>query len=468
MKLWNFIKEEMMKNPSQTVCEGNAKMNYEELVIFSEAFAEKLRGEKCCAVLCNSEMATAMGLLSCFAAEVTAVPVSMRYGEQHCKKIFDTICPTAMITDMYGELAILRFDDGEYKEPDIPPALIMCTSGTTGAPKGAMLSEANIMTNVKDICAYFDLNTADRILIARPLYHCAVLTGEFLTSLIKGVEIRFYSEAFNPLELLNIIAKQEISTFCGTPTLLSMLASFLRKGQASTLKNICVSGECMSAETGKKIANAFPDANIYHVYGLTEACPRVSYLSPKEFANKPDSVGFPLRSVSLKIITSSGDIAKANEIGMLYVKGENIMTGYYNAPEQSARVLCDGWLCTGDMALTDSDGFLKIKGRSDNLIIRAGMNIYPQEIEEALKKDKRVREVLAYGYHDDRLGVQIGLKIVGDFENTDEVKQICKTLLPPFQIPTLIEILNELPKNGSGKIIRPKANKALESRKEKQ
>ena len=459
MRLWKFIKEEMMKNPSQAVCEGNAKMSYEELVIFSETFAEKLKGEKSCAVLCNSEMATAMGLLACFAAGITAVPISMRYGEQHCKKIFDTICPTAMITDAYGDLAVVKFDGSEYKEPDIHPALIMCTSGTTGAPKGAMLSEDNIITNVKDICAYFNLKTDDSILISRPLYHCAVLTGEFLTSLVKGVKIRFYSEAFNPHKLLNLIEEHKISTFGGTPTLISMLAKFRRKSQPSTLKNICISGECMSAETGRSIAAAFPSADIYHVYGLTEACPRVSYLPPNEFSDRPDSVGIPLRSVSLKIMTDSGNEAKANEVGILYVKGQNVMIGYYNAPEQSSRVLCDGWLCTGDMATMDKDGFLKIKGRSDNLIIRAGMNIYPQEIEQSLKADPRVREVLAYGYSDDKLGVQIGLKIVGSFDSIDEVKQMCSKILPSYQIPTLIEILDELPKNGSGKIIRPKTKK---------
>ena len=261
------------------------------------------------------------------------------------------------------------------------------------------------------------------------------------------------------LALLKLIYKHEISTIGGTPTLISMLARFKRKNQETALKNICISGECMSCETGKSIAESFPNASIYHVYGLTEACPRVSYLPPNEFSKRPDSVGVPLRSVSLKIITDKGNVAEANEIGKLYVKGENVMIGYYNAPEQTTNVLCDGWLYTGDMATIDDDGFLRIKGRSDNLIIRAGMNIYPQEIEQSLKTDSRVREVLAYGYNDSKLGVQIGLKISGDFKSTDEVKQLCSKELPSYQIPTVIEILDELPKNGSGKIIRPKTNK---------
>jgi acyl-CoA synthetase (AMP-forming)/AMP-acid ligase II len=116
--------------------------------------------------------------------------------------------------------------------------------------------------------------------------------------------------------------------------------------------------------------------------------------------------------------------------------------------------MCDGWLCTKDIAVITPEGLLKIKGRSDDLIIRAGMNIYPAEIEAALKKDGRVREVLALKVETTHMGTQIGLKIAGDFQNVDEVKKLCASLLPKFQMPIVIEIYDELPKNGSGKIIR--------------
>ena len=170
MELWQFIRRHMLTHAQQTVCEKDAKITFEEMAIFSEIFAQKLQGIKCCAILCRSEMAAAMGLLSCFAAGVTAVPLSLRYGEKHCKTILDTISPDAVITA-------------------IRPALIMCTSGTTGVPKGAMLSERGIVTNVKDIAEYFTMDTTDTILIARPLYHCAVLSGEFLAALVKGTRI---------------------------------------------------------------------------------------------------------------------------------------------------------------------------------------------------------------------------------------------------------------------------------------
>ncbi len=453
MKLWNYIKTEMLKHPYQTISDENKKITYCDMINIVEKNACNVKGEKCCAILCSSELMAALALLTCFAAGVTAVPLSLRYGEKHCKKIIDTISPTAIITDEKGFLFISKCDNSEYKTPQIRPALIMCTSGTTGIPKGVMLTEDNILTNLKDICDYFDISSEDKILIARPLYHCAVLTGEFLTSLVKGLDIVFYSEQFNPQTIINIIDENGISVFCATPTLMQLISRFKRTSKGDCLRVLCISGECMNKSIARRILKSFPKADIYHVYGLTEACPRVSYLPPELFLEHSDFVGVPLKSVSLRIIKKDGTIAKSNEEGVLWIKGNNVMLGYYNCPEQTAKMFEGEWLCTGDMAIIDSNGLLKIKGRNDDLIIRAGMNIYPQEIEGNLRTDLRVRDVLAYKV-DNEYGTQIGLKISGDFTNSDEVKKMCQTLLPSFQVPSIIELLDELPKNGSGKIIR--------------
>ena len=211
----------------------------------------------------------------------------------------------------------------------------------------------------------------------------------------------------------------------------------------------------MSKETAQRITTGFRSAfNIYHVYGLTEASPRVSYLPKDMFYEHPDCVGVPLDSVDIRIVDSNGKEVKLGEEGILWVRGDNIMSGYYNSPKETERVLCAGWLCTNDIALVTPEGLLKIKGRSDDLIIRAGMNIYPAEIEATLKKDGRVREVLAHKVETTSMGTQIGLKIAGEFNNVDDVKKMCANLLPKFQMPIVIELFEELPKNGSGKIIR--------------
>ncbi len=456
MNLWNHIKEHMLSHPMQKICENEAELTFEDVAIWAEKFAQNLRGFRCCAVLCSSEMAAAMSILSCFAAQVTAVPLSMRYGQVYCKRILDKIKPDAIIMDMGGELAVYKITDSQYGSPSEHPILIMCTSGTTGMPKGIMLSETNILCNLTDIADYFAIGKNDTILISRPLYHCAVLTGEFLTALIKGSKIRFYSDSFNPAKMLELISKYEITAFCGTPTLLSMMARFHCGAKTQSLKHICISGECMGREVATKIYEAFSFCNIYHVYGLSEASPRVSYLPPKYFREYGDCVGIPLSSVSVKIVDRNGAPCFQNQEGILWVKGDNVMLGYYNNSEKTNQILKDGWLCTGDIALINDRGFLKIKGRSDDLIIRAGMNIYPAEIEAALKQNNRVKEVLVYGFTN-RFNTHIGLKIVGNFSTIEEVKHLCMELLPPFQIPSIIEIVDELPKNSFGKIIRRKS-----------
>ena len=442
----------MRKNPYQIICENDNVLTYEEMIAFSEEFAKRLKGINCCAILCKSEMAASMALLSCFAAKVTALPLTQRYGELHCNKILDVISPDAIITDQDGDFQIIHISDFKYIKPKVRPALIMCTSGTTGTPKGVMLSEKNIITNMLDISEYFKISSKDYILISRPLYHCAALTGEFLTALIKGTKIRFYSNRFNPPKMLELIKMYDITAFCGTPTLLNLMSKFCRN-ECDSLRHICISGECLGKELAISIKKTFNKCDIYHIYGLTEASPRVSYLPPRLFEEYSEFVGIPLKNVSIKIINSKGNLCKTNEEGVLWVKGANTMLGYYNMPQKTKETLNKGWLCTGDIALINDIGLLKIQGREDQMIIKGGMNIYPAEIENSLRKDRRVHDVIAFGYEKE-YGTQIGIRIVGDFSSVDEVKKICQKILPVYQMPTFIEILKELPKNASGKVVR--------------
>lgn len=168
----------------------------------------------------------------------------------------------------------------------------------------------------------------------------------------------------------------------------------------------------------------------------------------------PYSIGYPIKSVDIKIIKPDGSEAGCFEEGVLWVKGPNVMLGYYNDPDKTAQVIKDGWLCTGDIAVIDAYGLTIIRGRSDNLIIRAGINIYPQDVESTLKADKRVKEALVYRIDNPISGVALGLKISGDFDSTDDVRKMCLDRLPSFQMPSKIELVDELPKNGTGKIIR--------------
>ena len=454
MMLWNYLKNEMLKHQQQTVGEDGCTMTFEEIAIYSEIFSEKINNELSCGIVCISEMAAAIALLSCFAAGVTAVPVSMRYGERHMRKIIDNVNPTCIITDKYGDLQVIYLKNNRYILPRKHPAVIMHTSGTEGNPKGVMLSEQNIYTNLLGIKEYFSIGTDDCILITRPLIHCAVMTGEFLISLIKGVRIQFCSSHFNPTETIRRISAYKANVFCGTPTILGILSRLSKMSDLTFLNTIVISGECLSRNSAEKIIQAFPHACIYHVYGLTEAGPRVCFLPPQAFNDASDCVGIPLKNVRIKVVGPDGNDAETGEIGDLYVRGENIMLGYYNNEKLTRSVLKDGWLCTGDTAVVNKNGFLKILGRKDDMIIRSGMNIYPQEIESEIKSDSRVREVLVRGVYREGRGTELEMLISGSFECIDDIKKLCIKKLPLYQVPSRITLVDDIPKNSSGKLIR--------------
>lgn len=439
--LFEYLEAAMRRYADQTVRDETRVMTYGQLLIAAKACGDRLRGDKY-GILCHSDLDTALALLACLYAGKTAVPLSYRYGEAHIRRILDGM-----------RLSHIIGDDGRIEQvgrvqPEIEDladvALLMCTSGTTGSPKGAMITYHNLLTNLGDIAGYFDLYTADRILIARPLYHCAVLTGEFLISLLKGLTIVFQSGGFNPARVLQAVDQHRITVLCGTPTLLYHLGRLAaQRPNDVPLRVIALSGECLPESTARRIRAGFPETDIYHVYGLTEASPRVSCLLPAWFDRIPTSVGRPLPALRARIAD-----------GELLIRGDSVMKGYYGDPETTRRVLADGWLHTGDMAAMDEDGRLTIQCRKDHLIIRAGMNIYPQEIEEALKADGRIQEVLACGIADPVAGQRILLQAVAPGLTRTAVYDLCRATLPSYQMPDQIELVDALPRNASGKVVR--------------
>lgn len=452
--LWEKIKEKMMKNPGKKIWENGVCLTYEEVLVLAESFAKKLRAP-CCAVLCRSELSAAIALLACFAADVTAVPMSYRYGEENLRKILELVHPPCMLTDRDGTLAVTDTDTGEYAAPEEAPALIMCTSGTTGTPKGVMLSQQNILSNLRDVLSYFSLCGQDRILIARPLYHCAVLNGEFLAALCSGADICFYSGEFNPLFLLQRIQKYQITVMGGTPTLFQLMGYYIKnKETVASLKKLVVSGECLSQSVAQRIREIYSGAQIYHVYGLTEASPRVAFLAPELFDEIPHKISTPLSSVKIRVADANGHEVPAGEHGELLVKGPNVMQGYYKNETLTQKVLAGGWLHTGDIAVKDEQGRIEICGRKDDMIIRAGVNIYPAEIERALLEDPRTEQVLAYGVAGRDRITRIAVKIKGRFSQEEEVHEMCRERLPEYLRPGLVELVKEFEHSGSGKLVR--------------
>ena len=319
-------------------------------------------------------------------------------------------------------------------------AFLMFTSGTTGVPKGVMLTHENIISNLQYIETYFDLSSVKSICVARPLVHIAVLTGEILYALCCGLTIYFYEESFMPQRLLSYFVKNEIDVFCATPTLYQTLC-LVAKNKSFPIKIGVLSGEVLTVSTGKTLVDNFPDTKFYNVYGLTEHSPRVSALLPKDFVKKPNSVGKAIGEVQLKMVD-----------GELWVKSASVMKGYYLDTRKTQEKIKNGWLLTGDRAHFDNDGYLYIDGRKDEMLIKAGINVYPEEIESTVKELSGVTDCLVYGEKSEN-----GTIICMDYIGTLDIQALRKRLvgiMNPNIVPNKIRQVDALARTASGKKLR--------------
>ena len=422
--IWTFLREKIVSHGDKLalVC-GERKLTYSDLIRAVDLYITP--GERSIVVADSPDkMENALTILRALAGGHIAVPLNREYGELYCERIHKRLVDISSPID-----------------EDI--ALIMFTSGSSGAPKGVLLSHENIISNLLAIDKYFNINKSDRILIARPLMHAAVLVGEFFISLYKGSTIFLYTETLVPQRVVSYLERKNITVMCGTPTLFSLLCRSVR-GKKSPLRAIAVSGEILSEAVAEEMAKAFSEAEIYSVYGLTEAGPRVSYLPPDKFRDKPGSIGRPIDGVETKIVLPNGEKTPDCYHGRLFVKSPSIMRGYLENAELTARKIKDGWLDTGDIARVDTDGNLNIHGRADNMFIRGGMNIYPEEVENILLQNPRVTAALCYA-EGDRLAV----KLVGEL-TASEAREAVK-ILPNFMRPSSVEVVESLPSTASGK-----------------
>ena len=471
--MWDYVKQRMRLYPKSQVSCDRKRVSFAGLLRWTAAAARSLPLASKCAVLCRREFNAARGLMLCFEAGVTAIPMPVKYGGAACEKIWRATGFDLVIVDepellelLPGytggvflldagliQAAVFTDTDRELRQA----ALIMSTSGTTGAPKCAVITSGGLLANLLDVQRYFLPGGADRICICRPLYHCAVLTGELLFSLANGLDIRFHEGGFEPRGLLRELEEQEITVLCATPTLLHCLCrAALRKNKRPPLRHIAVSGECMTQTTAALIRQALPGAAVYHVYGLTEAGPRVSYLPPSLFKEHPLSVGRPLDSVELRVVRPGEETPCAEgEEGDIQVRGPSVMRRYYRDEAATRRALSGGWLRTGDVGRLEG-GLLYLRGRRDGMIIRAGVNIYPQEIEGLMLEQEEVEDVLAMGTDRQTGGQGIRLLVQPARPETGqaELLAICRKCLPPHLMPDVIEVVDTIPRNQSGKKIR--------------
>ncbi|WP_419392680.1 class I adenylate-forming enzyme family protein [Cytobacillus praedii] len=479
MNIWSFLQEPFTEYSDLCAVSdstGKTLMNYDELkdrVHFraNEISSKTALGDKVI-VICNNSHFDAINILAVIAAGRVVIITDLKYGEQRCQDIAKATRPQLIISekDIYGELEKydqlqkLDMEQDRYLPSSVVPqeqsinndrpAVILFTSGTNGLPKGVVLTHRNIISNLESIKDSFPFDSAERTAIVRSLSHASAFTGELLYSLWCGASIVFYNGSFFPAKLVHFLVKTK-ATFLGTtPTIFNYIYNYL-KHDSHNLKKVVLSGECLLQSAATAFYTSLPNIEFYNAYGLTEASPRVSYLEPKDFNTRPGSVGKPIQGVSVKIVNDEGEELKAEEVGEIIISGPNVLLEYWNDKSLTAMRLNDNYLNTRDLGYFDSHGFLYVIGRKDNMIIRAGVNIYPSEIEAVLLKHPSINEVLIWGEPDSKYGQIICAEIVPSDENVTEktIINICRESLPSYLWIDRLKIVNELTYNINGKKI---------------
>lgn len=335
-------------------------------------------------------------------------------------------------------------------------AQIIYTSGTTGKPKGVVLRHANLIANTHSIVSYLDLQPTDRVMAVLPFFY-SYGNSVMLTHLAVGGSLVVNQSFLYPNVILQQMLDYEVTGFSGVPSTYALLLN--RSSVASfsfpKLRYLTQAGAAMSPELARRLKSVFPGTRIFIMYGQTEAGARLSYLDPDEIERKPGSIGKGIPGVELTLRNKAGKPVQCGEVGEIVARGENIMAGYWQRPEETKEVLRPEGLWTGDLARSDEDGFLYIVSRKSDLIKSGSHRIGPKEIEDVLSEHIAVHEVAVIGIPDEILDERICACIVlrpGCECSEKELKVHCKKHLPQYKIPHEVIFCGDLPKTTSGKI----------------
>lgn len=343
------------------------------------------------------------------------------------------------------------------KHEDI--AFLQYTGGTTGVAKGAMLTHKNVLANMMQIRLWMTpkLNEGEEVAIAAlPLYHIFALTVNCLAFLKMGAENILITNPKDIPGFIKELKKRPFTALSGVNTLFNAL---MNNPEFATVDFSKVKVSVAGAMTlQRSVAEKWMDLTksvIVEGYGLTEASPVVT-CNPIDGRDRVGTIGMPMPSTDVKLVNDDGQEVAIGESGELVCKGPQVMAGYWNRPDETAAVLKDGWLKTGDVATVDNDGFFKIVDRKKDMILVSGFNVYPNEVEEVIASHPGVLEVAAIGVPDEHSGEIVKAVIVKRDPNltSEEVIAHARKSLTGYKIPKLIEFRTELPKTNVGKILR--------------
>lgn len=348
--------------------------------------------------------------------------------------------------------------DVDVKPDDI--AILLYTGGTTGLPKGAILTHRNLIANVMQICAwyYFVEEKKEATLSALPFFHSYGLTICLHMSVYIKSKMILIPDPRDLKTVLNSIQKEKATLFPGVPTLFIAINNFpkIKKYDLSSIKGCISGGAALPLEVARKFED-ISKGKLIEGYGLSETSP-VTHANALRGLRKEGAIGMPLPNTDARIVDpETKEVLAVGELGELAVKGPQVMQGYWQMENETKQVLKDGWLLTGDMAKMDEDGFFYIIDRKKDMIIAGGFNIYPREIEEVLFEHPDIEEVAVVGIPDEYRGETVRAFIVckkGKSVSVDEIRAFCKSKLAPFKIPKFVEFRETLPKSNIGKVLR--------------
>jgi malonyl-CoA/methylmalonyl-CoA synthetase len=394
---------------------------------------------------------------------IVVVPTNTAYREREVAHIVTDARPKAALVDDPDRARWIRDAAGAGSdtvvvgpEVDLPdhepaaldavapdqPAQIGYTSGTTGAPKGAVLTHANLLAGSESVGLAWRWSESDRLVLALPLFHahglCVGLHGTLLAGASAVLLPRFDVDS-----VLDAASSHDASLFFGVPTMYHRLAESSRVGELARLR-LCVSGSApLPAELHRTLAER-GGQQVLERYGMTETLMNVS--NPYDGERRAGSVGLPLPGVELRL----------GQDGEIQLRGPNIFAGYWERPEASADSFTDGWFRTGDLGGLDADGYLRILGRSKELIISGGFNVYPREVEEVLLTHPDVAEVAVVGTPSDEWGEVVTAFVVptGDQPDPDALLAFAAEQLASFKRPRLLHFIDALPRNALGKVLK--------------
>ncbi len=340
---------------------------------------------------------------------------------------------------------------------DEDTAVILYTSGTTGKPKGAELTHANLSSNCElAVQTLLNLGPGDVVLGALPLFHAFGQTCALNTTIQAGATLTLVPR-FDPSKALEVLQRDQVTVFAGVPTMYTALLHH-PDGDSYDLSalRVCVSGgSAMPVEVMRGFEEKFHCA-VLEGYGLSETSPVASFNLPDR-QRKPGSIGLAVHGVELALLDKHGREVPEGEVGEIAIRGANVMKGHWNKPEATAEAIVDGWFRSGDLARKDEQGYYFIVDRKKDMIIRGGYNVYPREIEEVLYEHPAVAEVAVIGLPHDSLGEEVGAAVAlkkGASATPEELIAHVKPLVANYKYPRQIWIVDELPKGATGKILK--------------